>query len=119
MLSSFKNKGTRQAMTTATSPVTSTGGAAFAADLENFPTQAGPTAAWIEALRRRGRESYEAQGLPTTSDEAWRQTNLATLIQTPLRGAFIRPVEEPAAALLENFRYPNLKGPEILFHNGR
>lgn len=49
----------------------------FSELLEQRPP-AGPE--WLEALRRRARDRFAAEGLPTRKDEAWRYTSLDPLL---------------------------------------
>jgi Fe-S cluster assembly protein SufD len=81
-----------------------------------------PTAggrAWLDSLRKRGVEAFAERGFPTLHDEAWRQTNLAPLLNTAFQPSYAAELEQPSAGLSEAFRYPELNGPEVIFHNGR
>src|ERR1700678_3980411 len=65
---------------------------------EQLRTEAGEREpVWLRQLREDAWMRFSARGFPTTHDEDWRFTNLATLAKTP----FIRAAK-PGAPLLKN-----------------
>jgi Fe-S cluster assembly protein SufD len=55
---------------------------AFAPDLATFPERAG-SPRWLQELRERGRDRFEALGFPTAKTEAWRFTSVRPITQIP------------------------------------
>ncbi|MGH7392893.1 MAG: Fe-S cluster assembly protein SufD [Candidatus Rokuibacteriota bacterium] len=54
---------------------------------------------WLAPLRRQAIDRFAERGFPTTRDEDWRYTNLASLAATPFRPAGLAPEGVPAGAL--------------------
>jgi Fe-S cluster assembly protein SufD len=80
--------------------------------------------AWIEALRERASARFDATGFPTVRDEAWKYTNLASLVRQPFHAVpdASPPTREQLERLLPNafdaFRLVFLNGhyrPELSF----
>ena len=69
----------------------------------------------VHALRRDGIARFADLGLPTTRDEAWRFTNLASIARTDFAPAAPRKL---ATAALTPFLFPGLDGIELVFVNG-
>src|SRR5437016_4315315 len=73
--------------------------------------------AWLASLRRSAIERFGEAGFPTTRDENWRYTNLASLAAMPFSPAGARaPAELSPAAL------PPALGadwPRLVFMDGR
>lgn len=76
-------------------------------------------AAWTRRLREDAMGRFEQLGFPTTFDEEWKYTNLASLA----RREFAPGSESGNAGLessaLEAFTYPEARGAELVFVNGR
>ena len=47
----------------------------------------GTEPAWLLALRQAGMDRFEAQGFPTTRDEAWKYTSVAPIARVPFEPA--------------------------------
>ena len=71
---------------------------------------------WLQQLREDGWARFSAKGFPSTHDEDWRFTNLATLAKTPFRRAAKGEVEV-SAAQLEAYRVPGAIC-QLVFVNG-
>ena len=69
----------------------------------------------VRALRKDGRERFEAVGFPTTRDEEWRFTNVAPIAKTHFRRA--NDEDQLDAAKLEPFKLPECI--DLVFVNGR
>ena len=69
---------------------------------------------WVQELRERSRQRFDALGFPTTRVEEWRNTSVAPIIKTgfkPVDGAAL-PDDLPEIATLD------LGGPRLIFANG-
>src|SRR5688572_18284205 len=73
---------------------------------------------WLTPLRRRAIERFAESGFPTTRDEDWRYTNLASLAATPFRLAAPSPAGVPDGAL-ERLALPGVEWPRLVFVDGR
>jgi Fe-S cluster assembly protein SufD len=73
---------------------------------------------WLVPLRRRAIEHFAERGFPTTRDEDWRYTSLASLAATPFRPAASAPVGVPDGAL-ERLGLPGVEWPRLVFVDGR
>ena len=73
---------------------------------------------WLAPLRRRAIEHFAERGFPTTRDEDWRYTNLATLAAVPFQPAAASPDGVPAAAL-ERLALAGAEWPRLVFVDGR
>ena len=51
-------------------------------------TREGKDPAWLENLRGRAVDSFEALDFPTTRVEEWKYTNVAPILKTPFRQMF-------------------------------
>jgi Fe-S cluster assembly protein SufD len=71
--------------------------------------------AWLGELRRRLRRRFDELGLPTTRDEAWKNTSLAALAATDLRP----PASSGVSGRLPAQAEPDLGGPRLVFLDGR
>jgi Fe-S cluster assembly protein SufD len=90
----------------------------FLADLEALEqaSLAGPE--WLRRRRRAALARLAVTGFPTTRDEAWRQTNVAPVLEAPLRA----PGGEsprPALAALDRLRFLGPDGIRLVFVDGR
>jgi Fe-S cluster assembly protein SufD len=78
----------------------------------------GPAAdAWLDPLRRRGREAFAALGFPTTRDEAWKYTDVSPI----LRHEFSRTqagCERMRFASLEALQVPEASDRCLVFIDG-
>lgn len=68
-------------------------------------------------VRRAGIAAFEAAGLPTTRDEAWKYTSLRTLGRQAFRIA--GPTATPDEIELDAAAVAGLQGPRVVFLNGR
>jgi Fe-S cluster assembly protein SufD len=87
----------------------------FMANFGALEAQPGPP--WLAELRRAAMDRFEELGIPTTTIEAWRQSNLASLAETafvPAPAADSRAYVAAARAAL-----PGRRGPLLVFVNGR
>jgi Fe-S cluster assembly protein SufD len=74
---------------------------------------------WLAPLRRRAIHRFAERGFPTTRDEEWRYTNLATLAAMPFRPAPPSPDGVPAEAL-GRLALAGAEGwPRLVFVDGR
>jgi Fe-S cluster assembly protein SufD len=72
---------------------------------------------WVNALRARGAAAFEKQGFPTTTQEEWRQTNVAPIVQTAFAAA--RRAEARAAKeLAAKHSFGQKAAAELVFVNG-
>ncbi|MBA2339924.1 MAG: Fe-S cluster assembly protein SufD [Pyrinomonadaceae bacterium] len=90
-----------------------------AAFQERTESQKTDVPAWVEDLRRRAIEQFEAVGFPVTDVEDYKYTNVAAIA----RGNFQPTFEAQANGLLdknalERFTYPESKGSTLAFVNG-
>lgn len=74
---------------------------------------------WIQRLRDTAFAKFEELGLPTTSNEEWKYTN----VQPIARAAFQPDIEDPIEASLSEsdlrrFSYPETKDSQMVFLNG-
>ncbi|MBX3374677.1 MAG: Fe-S cluster assembly protein SufD [Phycisphaeraceae bacterium] len=109
-------------MTTLTSPISAQAGAAarlpkeFTRDM--LPAD-GP--AWLHDLRTRALAAFAGRGLPTTRDEAWKDTSVRAIAET----AFVPGPPAPRAdrarvpAVLPSQAIPDDGAPRIVFVDGR
>ena len=83
-------------------------------------------AAWAEAtpvqgaigtLREQGFAAFDAAGLPSTRDEAWKYTSLRRLARQSFRT--VGPVSAPQPEELDVLAVAGLGGPRLVFLNGR
>jgi len=71
---------------------------------------------WLRQLREDAWQCFHAKGFPTTHDEDWRFTNLATLAKTPFQRA-VKGSVTVSAEQIEKFRVPGA-GCRLVFVNG-
>jgi Fe-S cluster assembly protein SufD len=76
-------------------------------------------ATWLEALRASARKRFDERSLPTTRDEDWRFTSVASITRTTFRAPVEGPRTGAAECMLAGLRLPDHRGPEIVFVNGR
>jgi Fe-S cluster assembly protein SufD len=72
---------------------------------------------WLGPLRRRAIDRFAESGFPTTRDEDWRYTNLASLAATPFRAAAPSQAGVPDGAL-ERLALPGVAFPRLVFVDG-
>jgi Fe-S cluster assembly protein SufD len=75
--------------------------------------------AWLAPLRRRAIDRFAASGFPTTRDEDWRYTNLASLAATPFRATVPSPAGVPDGALERLALEASAIWPRLVFVDGR
>ncbi len=83
------------------------------------PPRRGNGPAWLDALRASARKRFDERPLPTTRDEAWRFTSIASIMRTAFGAAIEGPLNGPAECMLAGLRVADHRGPEIVFVNGR
>src|ERR1700733_6221611 len=71
---------------------------------------------WLRQLREDAWTRFHAKGFPTTHDEDWRFTNLATLAKTPFQRA-VKNDATVTATQIEKFRVPGA-GCRLVFVTG-
>ncbi len=87
---------------------------------ESFQTAweaSGPGNDLATALRQQGFSAFESAGLPSTRVETWKYTSLRTLSRQPFRVP--GPVSAPTPDELQAMAIDGLKGPRLVFLNGR
>jgi Fe-S cluster assembly protein SufD len=77
----------------------------------------GPGTDAAAEIRSAGMAAFEAAGLPTVRDEAWKYTSLRTLGRQAFRTA--GPIPAPGEVELDAATVAGLEGPRIVFLNGR
>jgi Fe-S cluster assembly protein SufD len=73
---------------------------------------------WLAPLRRRAIDRFAERGFPTTRDEDWRYTNLATLAATPFQPPAPTPHTVPAE-VLDRLALAGAEWPRLVFVDGR
>ncbi len=74
---------------------------------------------WLKELRGAGLNHFERRGYPTLTDEDWRFTNLAPLLQVPFRPAASLPsLGEEVFGELARLPFHSLGGPTLVFVDG-
>jgi len=76
------------------------------------------TPAWLAELRRAAMERFVERGFPTTRDEDWRYTNLATFAATPFR-AIDSVASSPVAREAVPRPFGPNAAPRLVFVDGR
>jgi Fe-S cluster assembly protein SufD len=89
---------------------------ALAPYLEAFKAQPA-AAAWLQPLRHESLARAESRGFPTSRDEAWKYTSVATLEKRGFKPAASSSTLD--AADLTRFLIPGLDCPRAVFVNGR
>ena len=87
-------------------------------DIETVARNGGSKAAWLDGLRQRGAERFQATGFPTPRDEDWRFNTLAPLTQTEFQLA-PADVSGVTAAQVAPFLYAIPGVRTLVFVNGR
>lgn len=86
---------------------------AITARCESAP---GQTVPWVRALRELAGMQFEAQGFPTTRDEAWKYTNVASLVRQVYTPA---PADTSAVmADVSQIVFPGLEVDRLVFVDG-
>ncbi|WP_404365293.1 Fe-S cluster assembly protein SufD [Corallococcus coralloides] len=71
--------------------------------------------AWLQALREEGLSQFQARGLPTSRDEEWKYTPVATLSSHPFQPARDVPAGEDVVRAVARLSLP---GPRLVFVDG-
>jgi Fe-S cluster assembly protein SufD len=83
------------------------------------PARSGtPDPAWLAPLRQAGMASFAEQGIPTTRQEDWRYTNVASIAALPLEAARTAAVNGAESKLLGEAPFAKLPGARLVFVNG-
>ncbi|HMV47235.1 MAG TPA: Fe-S cluster assembly protein SufD [Blastocatellia bacterium] len=81
-------------------------------------TREGKDPAWLENLRGRAVDSFEALDFPTTRVEEWKYTNVAPILKTPFRQMFDLGVHAVTPERLEPYLCAEATGSRLVFING-
>ncbi|MBZ4331962.1 Fe-S cluster assembly protein SufD [Corallococcus sp. AS-1-12] len=71
--------------------------------------------AWLQALREEGLSQFQARGLPTSRDEEWKYTPVATLSSHPFQPVRDVPAGEDVVRAVARLSLP---GPRLVFVDG-
>lgn len=95
------------------------GTAWFAANFEKFEARLnGDSTSKLHAVRRDAMERFARLGFPTTKDEEWRFTNLASMAKIPFTPSFVpEPVPVDAEAIRE-FTFGDFHTIRLVFVDG-
>jgi Fe-S cluster assembly protein SufD len=88
---------------------------AFAAFTEKL---GGNEASWIKLLRENALEHFEQLGFPTTEEEEWKYTNIASVAKTRFEPAFELENIVADRTELEPFAYAEAQASQLVFVNG-
>src|SRR5262249_22354121 len=77
------------------------------------------TPAWLAELRRAAMDRFVERGFPTTRDEDWRYTNLATLAATPFHGASSSAPDAVSTEMVQRSVIGPSAWPRLVFVDGR
>lgn len=104
-------------MTQSTQELSAKGADKYVSKFEKFAKRtSGP--AWLAAWREAGLARYGELGLPTTTHEDWRFTNVAPIARLPFRPAVEVPAEVTPEQL-QRFTFARQPGIKLVFVNGR
>ncbi len=78
---------------------------------------AGNAPSWVERLRRNAIERFEELGFPTTGEEDWKYTNVASIARAPFRPS-VRSEAAIDAQNIEPFIYEEARASRLVFVNG-
>jgi Fe-S cluster assembly protein SufD len=80
-----------------------------------------PQVSWIRRLRENAMARFEELGFPTTKDEEWKYTNVASIARTPFTPLVLEgtPADPTAANELARFGIAETKDSQLIFVNGR
>ena len=73
---------------------------------------------WTKRLREESFERFEELGFPTTFDEEWKYTNIASIAKRQFEPAFAQNSYAPESSALEPFLYREAEGSRLVFVNG-
>ncbi|MBN8469632.1 Fe-S cluster assembly protein SufD [Corallococcus exiguus] len=76
----------------------------------------GDVPSWLQALREEGLSQFQARGLPTSKDEEWKYTPVATLSSHPFQPVRDVSAGEDVAQAVARLALP---GPRLVFVDGR
>jgi len=74
---------------------------------------------WLFPLRKAGIARFAELGFPTTRHEDWRFTNVAPIAKLPFKPVFDAGAEDVSAAALGELTFAKVRGPRLVFVNGR
>jgi Fe-S cluster assembly protein SufD len=74
--------------------------------------------AWLLPLRRKGLESFEQQGFPSTQEEDWRYTNVAPIAGRPFKPVLKTADDGLANSTLDRSPFRNLSSTRLVFLDG-
>ncbi len=79
-----------------------------------------PTPDWLHTIHESGMSHLRSVGLPTSKDEQWRFTDIASLFETSFRLPDAGMDDAaPTGDMIETFGIPNLEGHVLLLVNGK
>ena len=90
----------------------------FAATRLFARTREGRDPAWLENLRERANDSFAALDFPTTRDEAWKYTNVASIMRTPFSQVFALGEHGLTEESIAPFSLEESRGSRLVFING-
>ena len=75
---------------------------------------------WLQRLRERAMDHFEALGFPGVDDEEWKYTNVTSIARTDFSPVMVRDGFAPALNQtdLEAFGYPEARDSKLAFVNG-
>jgi Fe-S cluster assembly protein SufD len=76
------------------------------------------TPAWLKQLQQEAMNRFSELGFPSTRHEEWKYTNVAPIARQPFHIADSSP-RGVSAKSLKSIRIPGLKGPRLVFIDGR
>ncbi len=74
--------------------------------------------AWLVNLRAKAAERFEALDFPTTRDEAWKYTNIASILKAQLQQPLALDLAGVSAETLASFTYNETRQSQLVFING-
>jgi len=74
---------------------------------------------WVFPLRKAAMSRFAEMGFPTTQDEDWRFTSMASIAKLPFKPAFNHPAATPGLhEFLKNQSFNSLKSSKLVFVDG-
>ena len=89
----------------------------YLADLAVLSTTSGGDPRWLRKLRANAEARFAEMRFPTTHDEDWKYTSVASILRVPFR-SLPRPLQAPRARDLQALVPFSLGGPCLVFVNG-
>src|ERR1044071_2457160 len=74
---------------------------------------------WLFPLRKAGMARFAELGFPTTKQEDWRFTNVASIAKLPFRPVFDAGADGVTGEALATLTFANLRGSRLVFVNGQ